>query len=152
MQDLSTSPFVRRLLIVLASAVLLLGSFAAGVHVGERKARHLSRWQQNYPRIVPSRGLPFNKRMPPLPPALPGGHGIFGNILTLNGNTLVIQGKDGIEEQVLVTSSTTLRLDQRTIRFEDLPADLTRVEAAVFGTPTTQGQIEARLIRFFIRP
>lgn len=152
MQDLSSSPFVRRLILVLAAFTLLLGSFATGVHVGERKARHVSRWQENYPRMVPSRGFPFNKRTSSPRSPLPGGHGTFGSVLTLNGNTLVIQSKDGIEEQVLVTSSTALRVDQRTVRLEDLPTDLTRLEAAVFGAPTAQGQIQARLIRFFVRP
>lgn len=154
MHDFSSSPFVRRLLVILAGLLVILAVFTLGVHVGERKARHFSGWERNYPRMMPSGRGPsmMNSRTPFMRPSLPGTHGVFGKVLSMTDNHLVIQGQNGIEENVLITSSTAIRVGQETITPNNLPTDLSRADVAVFGTPTDQGQIEARLIRLFIKP
>jgi hypothetical protein len=154
MQDFSSSPLVRRFLVVMAILLVVLAIFTFGVHVGERKARHFSGWERNYQHMVPSRRGPamMNERTPFMRPPLPGAHGVFGNIPSMTDNHLVIQGQNGIEENVVITSSTVIRVGQDTVNMSDLPANLARGKVAVFGTPTDQGQLEARLIRLFVQP
>ncbi len=74
------------------------------------------------------------------------GHGVFGKILSVSGSTLVVQGKDNVEQNVLVSTSTVIRVGREQGSLADIHADN---QAAVFGTPNDQGQIDARLIRLF---
>lgn len=125
--------------------ILLLSSFAVGVAVGERKARHFSGWTQQYGRRfnLPVRGpgpLPFGS------PMMPMGSGVFGKIVSVSEQGLVVQGKDGVEQAVTVSSSTSIRVGRDEAKLQDLQAG---TEAAVFGEPNDAGPIDARLIRVF---
>jgi hypothetical protein len=120
-------------------------AFSLGLSIGERKIRHTNAWCQNYgalfqprPSLIP--GRPFMHEL--LPPA----HGVFGTILSVSQNQLVIQGKDGIEQNVEVTSSTRIRVDRNEGTFIDLQPQST---VSVLGAPNAGGQIEAHLIRVF---
>jgi len=148
-QEPISSLVTRRLLIVCGILLVVVAVFTLGVRVGERKARHFSGWYENYGRMLPPpRGFERDKRASMRPP-MPSGHGVFGKIISISGNSLVIQGKEGIEQNVIVTSSTTIRIGNEDIRPENLPTTLPNTDAAVFGAPNAQGQIEALLIRLF---
>lgn len=149
MNELMKSKLVQGILIVLGGLVLLSGAFAAGVDVGERKARHFNGWSQNYDRMFGDRRGFRGGKTPFGAPSLPGGHGVFGKVLSVSGQQIVVQGKDGVEQNVLVASSTAIRIGREEGTPEDIRPD---AEAAVFGSPNDQGQIEARLIRIFSRP
>lgn len=132
-------------MIALGALILLAVAFSGGVAVGERKARHFAGWAENYGRMFdgplrsPPRGMPmFNA------PMLPGGYGVFGKVVSVSGQTVVVQGQDRVEQNVLITSSTEIRVGRDTGTVSDIRPD---VDAAVFGAPNDQGQIEARLIR-----
>jgi hypothetical protein len=152
MSTLLQSTTTQRVLIALGALVVLCGTFALGVHIGERRAGYASGWERGYRHMMPI-GRGFDRResnvQPMMPPLFPNGHGVFGNVLSVSNDSLVIQGKDGIEQTVLVTTSTTIRVGTETVGIKDIPKDLTKLQASAFGTPNASGQVEARLIRLF---
>lgn len=144
MTEFLNSKIAFRVLIGVGLIALIAGTFAAGVSVGERKSRHFSAWTESYGK---SFGGPQRDRRggrPPFEPMLPGGHGVFGQVLSASSGTMVVQGKDDVEQSVLVTSSTKIRIGRDEGKLEDIQPEM---EAAVFGAPNGEGQIEAQLIR-----
>jgi hypothetical protein len=141
----------RRFLIVIALFILFLGSFAVGITIGERKGQRFSHWCENYPGMVPGRPPAMDRKMLFTGSPLPSAHGVFGTVLSTQGRSMIIQGKDGREEAVLITPQTSLRVGRENLTFQQLPPNLQDMEAAVFGVPTPTGQMEARLIRLFPR-
>ena len=149
MSELIKSRFLKIVLISLASLILLGGAFCVGVNVGERKASHFAGWFENYDRAFghqPPGGVP---RMPLEPAPFPGGHGVFGKVVSVSTSTVVIAGKDNIEQDVSVSTSTAIRIGRDTATVNDIRPDM---DAAVFGAPNDRGQIDARLIRIFSQP
>lgn len=150
MEELFKSKKLQGILFLIASLILLCGVFSLGVRVGERKAEHFSQWSQNYDRMFVPRGGPHGGFPPPKPfGEMPDSHGAFGKVLSVNGLSIVIQGKDNLEQNILVTSSTAIRIGREEVTVEEVhPGE----NAAVFGIPNAQGQIEARLIRIMGQP
>jgi hypothetical protein len=145
MQELLKSAMFKGVLFTLATLILLCGVFSLGVRVGERKAQHFSRWSENYgrmfgPRNGPGGGFPSSPSFGQISDA----HGAFGKVLSINGSMIVIQGKDNLEQNIFVTTSTAIRIGRDSGTLADIHPD---TDAAVFGVPNEQGQIEARLIR-----
>lgn len=152
MSNLLHSTTTRRVLLVLGALVILCGTFSLGIRVGERRAGYVSGWERGYRRMMPfNRGFGRGEEgvAPMMRPLFPNGHGVFGNVLSVSNGSLVIQGKDGIEQTVLVTSSTKIRVGTETVSLKDIPKDLSKLQASAFGTPNASGQVEARLIRLF---
>ena len=152
MTNLLHSTATRRALLVLGALVLLCGTFSLGLHLGERRAGFASGWERGYRHMMPfNRGFGRGEEGTPpmMRPLFPNGHGVFGNVLSVSNDSLVIQGKDGLEQTVLVTSSTTIRVGTETVGLKDIPKDLSKLQASAFGAPNASGQVEARLIRLF---
>lgn len=123
--------------------LLLIGLFA-GQAIGERRANHAGRWQQNYERnFFGAKGARhFGK-----PPHFLKGHALLGEVLTVSENTITVKGQDNTEQSVSLTDNTVIRRNGNSGSREDL-ATGTRV--AVFGHPNDTGQVAARLIRIFL--
>ena len=147
MSEFIASKTFKVLLACLGTLILLVGTFSLGMRVGERKAIHFMGFAENYDRMFRPRGGPGD--MPFAPPPLPNSHGVYGKVLSVSGQTVVVQGRDGMEQNVLVTSSTEIRIGRDTGSVADIKPD---AEASVFGAPNDAGQIDARLIRLFPRP
>lgn len=147
MKEFFTSKIVFGVLIGLGACVLLLGSFALGVTIGQRKAAHLCAWGQNYDQMFgPQRHGPPLARFPFNSAETPESQGVFGKVLSVSGSDIVVQGKDNVEQNVLVTTSTVIRNGAGQGSLQGIHPD---VQASVFGPSNAQGQIEARLIRIF---
>lgn len=114
--------------------LLLIGLFA-GQMIGEHRAAHTGRWQQNYERNFFGRHK-FMK-----------GHALLGEVLTVSEDTMTVKGQDDTEQSVSLTDDTIIRRNGSSGSQDDL-ATGTRV--AVFGHPNKEGQVEARLIRMFL--
>jgi len=143
------SRVLRVVLACLAAFILLTGAFCLGINVGERKAHHFAGWMDNYDRAFGHRPPEGFKMMPLEPAPFPGGHGVFGKVISVSGSNLVIQGPDAVEQDVTMTTSTQIRAGRDTIPMGDIRPDM---DAAVFGAPNGRGQIDARLIRLFYQP
>jgi hypothetical protein len=137
----------QKIIIGLGFLIVILLIFKAGMIVGGKKADFSCRWHDNYQRNFagPKDGFfrGFGDR------DFMESNGIFGQILKIEGNNIAIKGKNDIEKVVLVTDQTVIKSFNQTIKIADLKVDDNIV---VIGEPNSQGQIEAKLIRFMPLP
>ena len=68
----------------------------------------------------------------------------FGQILKIDGQTLVIKDRDGVEKILVVTDKTTLKQFHASVTLPDFKVNDYIV---VIGEPNQAGQIEAQFIR-----
>ncbi|MGC8851713.1 MAG: hypothetical protein ACP5PR_01250 [Minisyncoccia bacterium] len=135
------------IIVGLAAFVVIILIFGAGVFVGEMKARFSYRWAEQYYKnfVGPRAGFFGDWRM------FPGGefiesHGTFGEIIKIEGNNLIVKGRENIEKIVLVDEKTIIKSGLKDIKISDLKVGDMIV---IIGSPNEQGQIEAKLIRVF---
>ncbi len=129
-------------LLALGAFIVLLFVFCAGMAVGFRKADFSFKWGENYHRnFAGPRGGFFEDF---IGRDFINGHGVFGQIIKIDGSTLVIKGADNTEKIILVKDDTTINRLQEKIKAGDLKVD---DQVVVIGSPNEQGQIEAQLIR-----
>jgi len=137
------------IIIGLVVFVVIVLVFGAGVFVGGMKARFSYRWAESYHKNFagPRAGFFGNLRAPfPFPGDFIESHGTFGEIIKINGNTLVVKGRENIEKIVLVQENTSIKSGFKDIKISDLKVGDMIV---IIGSPNEQGQIEAKLIRVF---
>lgn len=127
---------------------LLVGAFSLGTMVGYHKARFSYAWGDNYRRNFggPRRGFMGD---------MTGGrdlvnsYGVSGQIIRLDGQTIIIEGSDNTERTVLIKADTLLRKSRDVAMLGDLkPNDY----VVVIGEPTNDGQLVAKLIRILPSP
>ncbi|MFZ3063557.1 MAG: hypothetical protein WA148_07460 [Actinomycetota bacterium] len=134
------------ILIGVALALLVvIGSFGIGVFVGTQKARFSYRWAEHYYKNFGGPGRQFFRDLRGRD--FVDGHGVFGEIIKIEGNALVVKSKRGVEKSVVVSKDTTIRRGGETIKVKDLKVNDSIV---VIGSPNEKGQIEAKLIRVFV--
>jgi hypothetical protein len=121
--------------------------FKAGMFVGAMKANFSFRWAEQYHKNFagPRAGFFGDWRMPPFGDFIEG-HGTFGEIIKIEGNNLVVKGRENIEKIVLVNEKTVIKSGFKDIKISDLKVGDMIV---IIGSPNEQGQIEAKLIRVF---
>ena len=135
-------------IIGLAGFVILVMVFGAGVKVGTLKARYSYRWAENYQRNFagPRGGFLGNFRQGFGDKDFINAHGTFGSIIKIDGNTVIVKGKDDVEKIVLVSEKTTITAHRESLKVGDLKVD---DQVVIIGTSNEQGQIDAKLIRLF---
>ena len=148
-KNIHQSKTVRGVLIGIIICVILLFVFTAGISVGEHRARFAGQFGDNFERNfmgprerIDMIGGNFDKM-------IPGGHGAVGKIISLNLPQIIISGPDNLEKTVLVSTSTIIRRFQENISASELQ---TNDFVVVIGSPDTNGQIEAKLIRIMPKP
>ncbi len=158
MNEIKSRPISSKILFliicVLLGFIFTLLAYRVGVFVGERKAMYSYRWSENYQRNFAGPPQGFLGRMPGVPDdrGFMDAHGIFGTVLKVEGDTLVIQDKDHTEKTVLISPETSIRQGRDSVALDALASSTNIV---VIGEPNDQGQIQAKLIRvfpFFQRP
>jgi len=134
------------IIIGLAIFVVAVLIFGAGMFVGAMKARFSYRWAENYHRNFggPQGGFMGNLRMMPPNSEFIESYGTFGQIIKIDGSTLVIKGRNDVERIILTKDDTIIKRGGETIKPADLKIDEYIV---VIGEPNDAGQIEAKLIR-----
>lgn len=125
--------------------ILILFIFQAGVALGERKASFAYHLGNNFERNFkdPQGGFFMPKGFSGVAD-MPGGHGAVGKIVSITLPLVVVAGPDNLEKTVVLTADTEVR-EFRTV----IPASELTVGdfIVVLGTPNSEGQIEAKLIR-----
>jgi hypothetical protein len=132
-----------KLLIVLAATVVLVFIFSLGVFVGHEKGRFSRAWGENYYRNIMGPGgagmgmMDFNR---------PGfnARGGLGQIIKIDGNSLIIKDQANVEKTLLITDKTAIIKNNQNIKATDLKID---DKIMIIGQPNDQGQIEPKLIR-----
>ncbi len=126
---------------IAAIAVLFL-TFGAGMYVGFHKARFSYQWGENYHKNFggPRGGLfrDFGGK------DLIDANGVAGQIMKIDGSTLVIKGRDNVEKIVVVKSDAIVKRLNETVKLSGLKVDDLIV---VIGEPNDSGQIEAKFLR-----
>ena len=142
-RDFFKARLFKIVVIGLAGLAVLLLVFKVGMVVGMHKAGFSSRWGENYERNFGGprhgsfmRGWGDRDMM--------RAHGVFGQILKIDGIMLVIKDRDNAEKIVLLKDDTTITRFRDTIKSTDLKVDDNIV---VIGQPNESGQIEAKFIR-----
>ncbi len=135
-------------IIVLVGFAVIVLAFGAGMIVGGMKARFSYRWAENYHKNFagPKNGFLDNwQGMPPLPGDFIEGHGVFGEIIELEGDGFVVKGAGDMEKIIIVAEDTVIKKGMETIKDGLKVGD----RLVIIGSPNEQGQIEAKLIRIF---
>ncbi len=135
----------------LGGLIVLLLAFQAGIMVGFKKADFSYRWGENYHQnFAGPRGGFFDGMMRDFSDRdFIGAHGVFGQIMKIDGSTLVIKGQDNVEKIVLVKEDTVIERFRETVKLSDLKID---DYITIIGEPNEAGQIEAKLIRIIPAP
>jgi len=143
----SSRDILKGIIIGLAIFVVVVLIFGAGVFIGGMKARFSYRWAEEYHKNFagPKAGFFGDWRMPPFGDFIEG-HGTFGEIIKIEGNNLIVKGRENIEKIVLVNEKIVIKSGLKDIKISDLKVgDL----IVIIGSPNEEGQIEAKLIRVF---
>lgn len=137
---------INKILKLAGVIIILLVVFGAGMFVGTKKANFSFRWAENYHRNFggPRGGFfgPINGR------DFIDAHGVFGQIIKIDGSTLIVSGRDNTEKIVLIKDDTTINGPQNNLKLADLKVNDYIV---IIGNPNNAGQIEAKLIRLMRR-
>jgi hypothetical protein len=130
------------IILSLAAIVVLILTFGAGMYVGFHKARFSYQWGENYHKNFggPRGGLfrDFGGK------DLIDANGVAGQIMKIDGSTLVIKGRDNVEKIVVVKNDATIKRLNEILKLNDLKIDDLIV---VIGEPNNNGQIEAKFLR-----
>lgn len=131
----------------LAGLIVVLFIFKVGMVVGSRKADFSSRWGEKYHQnFAGPRGGFFNDLGRE---DFIEANGVFGQVIKIDGQTLVVKGRDNVERIVLVKEDTAIMRFREKIKPSDLKND---DYVVVIGEPNDNGQIEAKLIRVLPPP
>lgn len=142
-QFLKTSK-VKYIIVAFCFIIAMLLVFKVGKLVGERRARFSYAWAENYQRNFAGPRGGFMRDM--MGRDYINSHGIFGTILQIDGNTLVLKGQDDKELTVVTDTNTVIKRGVANILVGDLKVD---GRVTIIGQPDNQGQIVAKLIRVF---
>ncbi len=138
------SKISKRIIIFLIILIALLVVFKIGLIVGAKKADFSCRWSDNYNRNFggPRKGFlnGFGDR------DFIESNGVFGQIIKIDGQNLIIKGRNDTEKIILVKNDTTIKNTSGTINLDGLKTDDYII---AIGDPNNEGKIEAKLIRIF---
>jgi|SRR3989339_37342 len=136
------SKLFKAIILSIAVLIILVFVFGLGVFVGTKKADFSFRWADQYHRNFggPQRGF-FGDIMGN---QFTNSNGVFGQILKIDGQILIIKGRGNAEKSILVSDKTSIIRQRDNIKLFDLKTDDIVV---VIGEPNDNGQIEAKLIR-----
>jgi hypothetical protein len=141
------SRIYRTVAIAIGAILLAILIFAGGVVVGLRKARFSYSFGQNYERNFvgmrgPGRGGMFGNDSSDFRDA----HGLAGTIISISGNNIVVKDRNGQENTVVATDKTLIKYQGNNLKVGDLKQN---EKVVVLGRPSTDGAINADLIRVF---
>ena len=135
-----------KVLYVIAILFLACLIFRAGVFVGFRKANFGHAWSEHYYKNF---GRTPNHREFFGEDHFPNANGATGKIIKIELPTIIVQDKDNTEKVVLLKDDTKILNGRQEIKSSDLKMDNFVI---IIGTPNTEGQIEAKIIRVLPEP
>jgi hypothetical protein len=139
------------LLAAIAGVIIVLLIFKVGMFVGFKKAEFSYKWGEKYHQnFAGPKGGFFNDFGRDLMGRdFIGAHGIFGQIMKIEGSEITIKGKDNVEKIVVIKDNTLIERFRETIKLNDLK---TNDYIVVIGEPNDKGQLEAKFIRVMPAP
>lgn len=138
-----------KMLIILATAVVLVFIFTLGIFVGHEKARFSRAWGENYYlNIMGPGGGPGAGMMNFSRPGFSARSGL-GQIININGNSLIIKDQSNLEKTILLTDKTVIIKNNQDVKISELKID---DKIMLIGRANEQGQIEPKFIRVLPEP
>ena len=124
--------------------IAILVIFKLGMDIGFKKANFSYQWGENYYRNFagPAKNFPDNNMM--RHDDFMEAHGVFGQIIKIDGSNIIIKDRENTEKIVLVEDDTTIKNFKETIKLSELKTD---ARIVVIGEPDSAGKIAAKLIR-----
>lgn len=137
--------------IIYVFVVLVIASliFQAGVFVGFHKASFGHNWENNYEKNFGMMHRGPGGQAFGMYDRLPNAHGAIGKIIKAEPSSIIVLDKDGTEKIVLISEDTKIRTPDGDGTVTNLTVDSFVV---VIGSPTSDGQIEAKLVRIIPTP
>ena len=156
-KQVTESNYFRAILGILGCLIAAAIIFAAGVHVGERRARYSYAWGANYENnfIGGPRGMMGAARGQGGPMGVVqgfqgrdfrNGHGVSGTVASVNGNNIVVKDNNGNENTVAVGDNTIIKSGGGDIKITDIKNGQ---KVVIIGNPGDNGVVNADLIRVF---
>jgi len=137
-------------IIGLTGFVIVFLIFGLGIFIGEKKAGFSYRWAEQYHKNFAGPQGGFFDEWQKFPGRdFIGAHGVFGQIIKIDGSTVIIKGSDNMEKILLIEDDTIIERFREAIKINDLKVDDYIV---VIGEPNDAGQIEAKFIRLLPNP
>ncbi|MCK9578066.1 hypothetical protein M0R01_01060 [bacterium] len=130
--------------LILGEIILLLLTFETGVIVGFKKADFSCDMDKNYGRNFAGMDFRFPDKT-----RFDGAHGILGQIIKIDENTIVMKDIDLSERIISVAGNVSIKKFKDDIKLSDLKVD---DKIVVIGSPNSNGEIEAKLIRWVPAP
>lgn len=138
LEKIVSSKTFLRIVKATAAALVLLLVFACGILVGLEKARFSYELGDHYYHaFAGSPGFFMDRNFL-------NAHGSSGNIIKIDGNTVTVENSEGVEKNIEIGNDSQIRMGHQEINPSDLKLNENIV---VIGTPDSQGEIDARLIR-----
>jgi len=128
-------------IVILAGIIIV---FHVGEEFGYKKAELMDNMSDNYyrafgpgdPHKMGAFGYLFDDQT--------GTHGVAGKVISISSSTILVEDKGGIEKTVITDDDTIIKKQRTTITTNDIkPNDF----IIVIGSPTTNGEIDAKIIR-----
>lgn len=160
-KEIAETDILKYVLLVLCIVLMSGLIFSAGVKVGSERTRFTNDWTKSYHKNFdgPRGGFidkwrnngDMHRAVPRLPMGGPvmdsriDGHGAFGEVISLTKKSFVIKSVTDVEKVILITDYTFFDAGR------GLEASTVEVgnHVVVIGSPNSEGQIEAKLIRTF---
>lgn len=154
MPKIVESKYFKGAAIVCGIVLVALISFAAGVKVGVHKALFSARFGENYERNFMGGEGRDGRNMPPMKKMMDkvtdkgmrNAHGVAGEILSVNDNTLIVKDRDNQESTIRMSEATIVNRGKDTVDMSTLTVG---ERIVVVGKPQEDGVIAAHLIRIF---
>jgi len=128
----------------MAIFIALLLVFSLGVYVGAQKASFSFRWAEQYHRNFAGPAGGFLQEFARPGEQLLESNGIIGKIMQINGQQIVVEGKNNTERIVDVNEKTVIKYQNKDVQISDLK---TGEDIIIIGKPNDEGRLEAMLIR-----
>jgi hypothetical protein len=149
LKSLLSSPLVgdiiSKSIYIIGGMVVILLIFLSGEAVGYHRAEFSRGMNENYLSIFDDKDDQIKSfPLPPQDGSITNSHGATGIIISIALPSIVIESADGIEKTISVGTTSLIKRFRNTINSADLKINDSIV---VLGTPTSHGQIDAKLIR-----
>lgn len=134
---------------LIAGFVALFLMFKLGMLVGYKKAAFFYRWGENYHRNFAGPQKGFFKEFLSDKMDFTEAHGVFGQIIKIDDNIIIVKSRDNIEKIILIKEEIVITRFRERIKSAELKID---DYVVVIGEPNEAGQIEAKMIRVMPPP
>ncbi len=142
MNELLKNKIFQVFILVLCVLLVFISGFWLGLRVGEHQRGFARDWSDNYHKNFAGPRGGFLKEM--RDHEFINANGVFGQIIKIEGTTVIAKGEADIEKIIMVSERTIINRGPEKINVSQLQVDDNII---VVGEPDNQGRIMAKLIR-----